>query len=234
MEEDDKSGVDFSMILASSAHDMKNSVGMLMNTLDQLIQELPPTTKAHSTLYSSVQYESSRINSELMQLLTLYRVKNTTVPIHVDQHFIIDIVEEQVARNQTLLDINNISISTRCDPAISSYIDGDLIGSVIHNILLNSIRYTHTCVAISVSLKSGFLVISIEDDGKGYPEAMLKHAFNKKAHVSSSLNSTQLGLYFAYCIAREHSSEMQKGHIKLSNNRLLSGGCFELFLPNDS
>jgi len=233
MDEDDKSGVDFSMILASSAHDMKNSVGMLMNTLDQLMQELPPKTKAHSALYSSVQYESSRIHSELMQLLTLYRVKNTAVPIHIDQHFIVDIVEEQVARNQTLLDINNITLSTRCDPAISSYIDGDLIGSVIHNILLNSIRYTHTCVAITVVYKAGYLVISIEDDGEGYPKTMLEHVFNAQVK-STSLNSTQLGLYFAHCIARQHSSNTQQGHIKLSNNKLLSGGCFELFLPSDS
>lgn len=38
MSDSPKKGIDFAMVLASSVHDMKNSVGMLLASLDQLME----------------------------------------------------------------------------------------------------------------------------------------------------------------------------------------------------
>ena len=42
--------IDFSMVLASAVHDMKNSLGMLLNSLDELRQEQTDTIGDSPTL----------------------------------------------------------------------------------------------------------------------------------------------------------------------------------------
>ena len=61
-------------LLASSIHDMKNSVSMLLSGLQNALSESPPDAfPAHAEL-THMTYEASRINTNLMQLLTLYKL----------------------------------------------------------------------------------------------------------------------------------------------------------------
>src|SRR6187402_1976467 len=91
--------IDFSFVLASSVHDMKNSLGMLLNTLGEVMESYPPQNEAHSKSYAVLEYEAARINSELIQLLSLYRLENEKIHVNIDEYFVIDILNEQIARN---------------------------------------------------------------------------------------------------------------------------------------
>src|SRR3954471_12288506 len=75
--------VSFSFVLASSVHDMKNSLGMLINTLADVMSKYPPQNQEHAKSYSILEYEAARINSELVQLLSLYRLDHDNVRVHI-------------------------------------------------------------------------------------------------------------------------------------------------------
>lgn len=68
--------IDFSMVLASAVHDMKNSLGMLLNSLDELRGEHEQSL-AGSDKFNMLQYEAERMHNDLVQLLGIYRLEKT-------------------------------------------------------------------------------------------------------------------------------------------------------------
>ena len=223
---------DFSLILASSVHDMKNSLGMLLNSLESVMQETPAENEEQAKRFATLQYEASRINTELIQLLSIYRMENDRLPVQVDEHYLIDVLEEQVARNDTLFQTRSLQVSIDCDEDLLWYFDAELVGGVIHNILVNGARYSKSQMKVSARLENEEMIITVSDDGGGYPPFMLgtpNQSFAKS--VSFSEGNTHLGLYFAQETARLHSRNQREGRIDLSNGGDLGGGVFQMYLP---
>jgi len=227
----DKNKLDFSLVLASSVHDMKNSLGMLLNSLENLIRDNPPTNDDQAKQFATLQYETSRINNELIQLLSIYRLEHDRLPLNIDAYFVADMLEEQLARNDMLFSTRGIDVTVVCDDALNWYFDNELVGGVVHNVLANSARYGDKELKVSADVVDGVLCICIEDDGEGYPAAMIKAPEEIMAGVSFTSGSTKLGLFFAAEVARMHCQKDVCGYIKLENGGSLGGGVFKLYLP---
>lgn len=221
--------LDFSFILASSVHDMKNSLGMLLNTLNDVMVEYPPQTESHANSYAVLEYEAARINSELIQLLSIYRLDHDDIRLHIDEYYVNDILNDQIVRNQGVLQTRKIHLELNCEESLQGYFDADLIGSVVNNILVNCARYCKNNLRVSAAQTDDGLCISIEDDGPGYPDSMLE---NPDYFESGFAGGTpHLGLLFAHKVALMHQSKTQQGFIRLHNGGKLGGGCFSLYLP---
>lgn len=223
--------VDFSFVLASSVHDMKNSLGMLLNTLADVMAEYPPQNDAHAKSYAVLEYEAARINTELIQLLSLYRLDYDNVRAHIDECVVQDILGEQVARNHGLLQTRAIALELDCDESLVGYFDSDLVGGVINNILVNCARYSKHKLKLSGQQTPQGVCITIEDDGPGYPQDMLNASTFAEPRPNFSGGRPHLGLMFANRVALMHKNKTQQGFIRLSNDSSLGGGCFKLFLP---
>lgn len=223
---------DFALVLASSVHDMKNSLGMLLTSLEDVIEDAPPRDDKQAQQFATLQYEASRINTELIQLLALYRMQNNRLPVQVDEHYLIDVLEEQAARNDMLFKTRKLTLELDCDDSLSWYFDSELLGGVINNILVNAARYSREKILIKACLVDDGLEVSIADDGAGYPQSMLQNperSFEQTVDFSSG--STHLGLYFAHCVASMHCRNDQRGYTRLSNGGPLGGGVFSVTLP---
>lgn len=223
--------IDFSFVLASSVHDMKNSLGMLLNTLADVMAHYPPQNEAHAKSYAVLEYEAARINSELIQLLSLYRAEHENVRAYIEECTVIDVLNEQVARNHTLLQTRALDLVLECDEALTGYFDSDLVGGVINNILVNCARYSKSKLKLSAQQTPEGLCISVEDDGPGYPEHMLNAATFSDVKAGFAGGRPHLGLMFANRVALMHKSKTQQGFICMNNEGSLGGGCFKLFLP---
>ncbi len=229
--DENKNEIDFSMVLASSVHDMKNSVGMLLASLEGVIEETPPTNAAQAHRFSTLHYEASRINSELIQLLTIYRMQNEFLPIRIDEHYVFDVLEDQVARNHILLETKGIDLVLDCSEDLNWYFDLDLIGSIVHNVIVNCVRYTKSEILVKASVQDDLLEILIADNGPGYPDEMILRPAGQVNDGSMNDGQTHLGLYFAERIAVMHTQNNRCGYIKLENGKYLGGGCFKLVIP---
>lgn len=221
--------VDFSFIIASSVHDMKNSVGMLLNTIGDVISQYPPQSENHAKSYAVLEYEAARINSELIQLLSIYRLEHDDIRVHIDEYYVIDMLNDQIARNHGVFQTRKIQLEVDCDDKLQGYFDADLIGSVMNNILVNCARYCKNQLYISARNTDEGLCISIEDDGPGYPENMLDNPADTE--IGFAGGKPHLGLFFAQRVALMHQSKDQQGFIRLHNGGKLGGGCFSLYLP---
>ncbi len=224
-------GVDFSLVLASSVHDMKNSIGMLVASLAQVIEEQPPENDLQAQHFNTLHYEASRINGELVQLLTIYRMQNNYLPFRLDQHYVLDVLEDQVARNHALIDNRHIALAVDCPESLAWYFDGDLVGSVVQNVIVNCCRYTRSRLLVKATEEEGMLCITVADDGVGYPATMLAAPSQQVKVAKVNAGTTHLGLYFAEQIAALHKQHNRHGYIKLTNGGPLGGGVFKIYLP---
>jgi K+-sensing histidine kinase KdpD len=222
--------LDFSFVLASSVHDMKNSLSMLLSSLEEMIHDSPPQNDEQKDHISILQYEASRINSELIQLLNIYRLQNKSLQFSIDENYVIETFEDQIARNDVLFKTKNIEVDVECDSELIWFYDNELLGNVIHNILINSTRYAKSKIKLTASVNNERLSIIIEDDGLGFPDFMLQAALPEN-NKNSSADSTRLGLFFAAKIASFHRKDENKGEIALSNGGSLGGGVFSIVIP---
>ncbi|GLS26100.1 sensor histidine kinase [Marinibactrum halimedae] len=227
----DNASSDFSLILASSVHDMKNSLGMLLHSLEEAIADTPVQSERQARQFATLQYEASRINGELIQLLSIYRMQENRMPIVIDDCYLEDVIEEQVARNHMLFETRGVQVEVDCDSDLNWYFDGELVGSVINNILVNCARYSKEKILVNAAIVDEVLELRISDDGFGYPDVMLEAPAALSQSAGFESGSTNLGLFFAVKVATMHTRGEMGGEVKLSNNSVLGGGEFLLRIP---
>lgn len=221
--------IDFSMVLASAVHDMKNSLGMLLNSLDELRIEHSSTFNG-SPRFNSLQYEAERMHNDLVQLLGIYRLGEQNLSAHLEEHYLPDFLAEHMARHMPLL--QGLGIETFVDASdITGFFDADLLTGVLNNTINNALRYTRNKVRLTAKIRDGYLVLAVEDDGAGYPESMQHTGTLSFKSLDFNTGSTSLGLFFASSVAQLHREGDRSGYIKLHNGGQLNGGVFEIWLP---
>ena len=223
--------VNFSDILASSIHDMKNSLAMLLGSLAEITSDCTPTACKSGMQLLKIQHEGQRVNRDLMQLLSLYRINTKGYNLNIDEHYLEDFMEEISLENTDILKHNNINLITEYNSSDYAYFDKDLLVGIVNTIINNAYRYTKDTIKISAKMDNDYCVISIEDNGSGYPERMLINPNSEDKEINFSTGSTGLGLFFANTIAGMHKNKEKTGYIELSNTGLDGGGKFSIYLP---
>ncbi len=218
----------FSTILGCSVHDMKNSLGIIQDLISQLAKDSCHSENPH---FGPLEFETNRMNNILMQLLVLYKIDHARFSLNIDEYLVEDLLNEAVAQQEVLLALNSIAIKVECNPDLFCYCDFNIITSALGTILNNAQRYTRQKILFSAKQESQFLILCIEDDGEGYPEAFFQTQDNVQSQVNFNKGSTGLGLFFAQTIAEMHSNENKHGSIAIDNKSTLGGARFRLFLP---
>ncbi|MBU2874477.1 sensor histidine kinase [Marinobacter salexigens] len=221
--------IDFSMVLALTVHDMKNSLGMLLNSLDEL-RIRNATNQTDTNSFNTLQYEAERIHNDLVQLLGIYRLGENNLSAHIEEQYVPDFLSEHLARHLPLLEGLGIECSIDAEP-LNGFFDANLLTGALNNIINNAIRYTTSQIKLSARESEGYLVIRVEDDGKGYPKSMQHTGTQSFKSLDFNTGNTSLGLFFVSAVADLHSEGDRNGCIRLHNGGELGGGVFEIWLP---
>ncbi|MBT0587164.1 sensor histidine kinase [Alteromonas oceanisediminis] len=223
--------IDFSLVLAAAVHDMKNSLSLLMQSLETLETNIDEHNSTARQQLSDVHYEAARLNTGLVQMLSLYRSELSELPLNIDEHFIEDVFTELAGANAIYIRQRNVTLNLHYENDISGFFDKDLIFLLLNDVLINAMRYGNQTIDLSASMVDNQLVITIEDDGQGYPQRMLEQSTTGLADFNVSQGRTGLGLFFARLIAKAHSNHDQHGKIELSNGGKYGGSVFKVKLP---
>ncbi len=220
--------IDFPAILASSVHDIKNSLTALRALLSQLentYKDIKPSE------FRQLEFETNRMNSSLMQLLTLYKIDLSQFSLAIDEHSAADILEDVVAQQSTLLSLSNIQLITECHGDLFCYCDSTLISNALCTLVNNAQRYCLNKILLSAVQEDDYVVFCIEDDGQGYPGSLMSSDYKQLPQIDLVTGNTGLGLFFAETIAQLHVQSDKQGFITTDNNSQLGGARFKLYLP---
>ncbi len=223
--------IDFSTVLASSVHDMKNSLCLLIQSIETLSLRFSNEQTEEAQELAQIHYEASRLNSNLLQMLALYRAQKDALPINVDQWYLDDLVDELLAQNDLYINNRKLSVKVEVEQDLAWYFDKDLVSNLLNDIFVNAMRYCQQHIHISAKKITEGLEVAISDDGEGYPEDMLVSATNVPKDIDLHMSRTGLGIYFAELIASSHQQDDKTGRITLENGGSLNGSVFRLVLP---
>ena len=222
---------DMTTFLASSVHDMKNSVSLLINGLQKTLGSVSPENFPGYGDLAQMTYEAKRINNNLVQLLTLYKLDQQLYPFDSRQVAVDEFFCSVADQTSGLLQSQGVVLEFEAAPDLYWYFDEDLVSGVIGNAFNNAIRYTKDRVRLSARLVDGLLELAIEDNGSGYSAEMLEQSRDALRGVNFQSGSTGLGLYFSASVAKLHKNRGRCGAIRLENGGPFGGGCFVLTLP---
>ncbi|PYY79533.1 sensor histidine kinase [Pseudomonas sp. TKO26] len=227
---EEQQALDFSTVIASTVHDMKNSLAMLMQAHGQWQARLSEAPRAPEQ--GVIDYHFAHLNGMLVQLLGLYKLGVNQLPLQPAYHELDDFIEAQLVSHQDVFKSRGISATYEVDPLSPlGFFDRELIASVLANCINNALRYARHALLITVSDEEGQVVLSVNDDGDGYPQALIERQDDYLQGINQSSGSTGLGLYFAGRIAQLHQRNGVCGHTRISNGGPLGGGLFKLYLP---
>ncbi len=219
----------FASVLASTVHDIKNSLGIQQQLIQKIALILDESNNPDIT---QLKFESNRMNHSMMQLLILYKIESHKFNLEIDEYPALDILEEVQAQHASLFQSNGINLLTECPDDLMSYLDFTHISNALGTILNNAQRYSRQKVLLSATLQKAFICFAIEDDGMGYPAEFLNIDLSNIHKMDWVTGSTGLGLHFVLNIAALHTNMNQCGYIKIDNESRLGGARFRLFLPN--
>ena len=226
--------MDFSDILASTLHDTKNSIGLLFNTLEEIISQCKTQSCESYQGFYMLQYEIKRLNNNLIRLLSLYKATKDQFQINVDYHSVLEFIEDVIMQNEPVLNSRGIEVELECPEELFWTFDRGLLSGVVDNIINNAFRYTKEKLRISAREESGYMAIYIEDDGPGYPDCMLfdgEQPGNYGREINFNTGSTGLGLYFSTLVAKSHTNKQREGFVSITNGGSYGGGVFAIHIP---
>jgi PAS domain S-box-containing protein len=109
------------------------------------------------------------------------------------------------------------------------YVDSKLLGHILHNLLLNAIKYSSigTEIKLSLTSSSNHAVLKIEDKGIGIPEADIPHLFDSfhRGRNVGNIQGTGLGLAIVKKCVDIHQGEI------FVKSQLGIGTKFSVILP---
>ena len=210
---------------------MKNSISILMDGLEQVLTQVSPESFPAYQNVAHMVYESKRISSNLIQLLTLHNIGQNTYPFDPLSQSINEFALNILSQQEPLLQSNGITLETDHDETLHWQFDKYLIDGVINHALNNAIHYAKGKVKLVIRESDGMLELRVEDNGSGFPARMVQDGIAAMRGTDFQGGSTGLGLYFSAMVAKMHSSRGKTGEITLENGGVYGGGCFVLRLP---
>ena len=222
--------VDVSMMMASIVHDVKNSIGMIQNQVEELVPDVQQHSLQTAEKLQRLSLEAGRINNALMHMLGLYRLNEGRLSANIEECYLEDFFTDIEAKFHSNLEMMHIQFDLQLhDPFLSWHFDLQFVETIISNVITNAIRYTDSHLSLCTSEEDEYLVITLIDDGHGYPQSMLE-CLTEQAELNFKQGSTGLGLFFCNQIAQLHHRGQNRGYIQLDNTPQ-GGARFRLFIP---
>lgn len=196
--------------LAALAHDLKTPLTVLRGNAELLAEDALPETQQKAV--EAILRSSDRAAQYLAALREVCAVQ--TVPAPAETLDVTVWLEELRSLGQELCAPRRVSF--RC--AFSTP-DGTTLQArrqeltrAVENLLANAVRFTPTEGQITLGCRcdSGFLVLTVQDTGPGFPAEILHHGAQmfSTGDTARSDGHQGLGLYFARTVAEAHGGSL--------------------------
>jgi signal transduction histidine kinase len=164
-----------------------------------------------------IESEVDTLNNLIEDLLSLSRLKNQA---ELEQRPVelVDLISSVIGDAEFEFQQSGKSVTLTAEESVTVYGNGELLASMLENIIRNGLRYAPDDTALKVDLfnKEGSAIISVADSGPGVDPADLERIFDafyradKSRDVSGGHHG--IGLALAKTIVQTH-----KGNISASN-----------------
>lgn len=199
---------------ASVAHDIRTPITVLKGYLDYLEKNIPQDKLTEDMLLDTVSSMQGAVN-RLEQYVDCVRDIEKIESIEIEKrpenakmllYEIQSNVQQLEAKKEILISSNMTMNEVQLDKGV--------LFRILENLLQNALRYAEKEVRINLSQDKDFLILTVEDDGKGFSEKDLEKATT--VFYSSDKDGQHFGIGLSIChiLCEKHG-----GLLDVSNNK---------------
>jgi heavy metal sensor kinase len=200
--------------VADASHELRTPLAVIRGESDiALARERRPAEYRQSL--EIVHDEAARLSRLVDDLLNLARADAGRRPLHVEEFYLDDLLQECCRSLQALAAFKRIDLECACPEDVAFRGDQELLRRLVSNLLDNAIRYTREGGAVAVRLEPGdtHIRIVVADTGVGIPAECAPHVFERFYRVDPARSRGDggfgLGLPIARWIAEAHAGTLE-------------------------
>lgn len=172
--------------LASLAHDFRTPLTVIAGRLEQLARERPD---AHDALVAA-----RRLDGMMADLLAAARIEDGSLSVSRESLDLIDVVAgvcDHLVLPEGVTVVRDVAGDLPFVPG-----DPVLLHHVLANLVNNALRHARSVVTLSAKAEGSRVVLAVEDDGSGVPDAERAMIFERfrRAEGSDRRDGSGLGL----------------------------------------
>jgi signal transduction histidine kinase len=222
--------------ISNVSHELKTPLAVLL-TETQILHLGQETLERYRGWAERVEEEMKRLAQLVESFLTLTRCDLASGLVRKDEVAVHDLVLDAIQHSTALarrraVHLVPVLASSGGGPHGDGPVvkgDGDLLCTMLDNLLRNAIRFSSEgqSVDVRVTMDEDDVCITVRDRGPGIPDEFIDKVFDRFFQVPSDVGrqGSGIGLSIAHNVARLHD-----GHISVSNAP--EGGCtFVVVLP---
>lgn len=219
----------YDTLLNSLSHELRTPIATIVGAIDVLKENRNKLSEINqSELLEEIDKASVRLNTQVENLLNMSRLETGMLKLKLDWCDINELIYDVIQKSKPEKLKHNITFVPNEKLPLFK-LDAGLVQEVIQNLVTNAIQYTpeNTIITIEVKLESDFCIISVLDNGNGFPENEMQYAFDKFYRLpNTKTGGSGLGLSIVKGFVEAHN-----GSIELKNNTNESGACFVITIP---
>lgn len=229
----------YNALLDSLSHELRTPISTIMGSIDTIqSQTVTISEENKQKLYSEIEKASLRLNHQVENLLNMSRLESGVIQPKMDWCDLKELVYNVLHSLKDDLQFHNVEVAA--DENLPLFkLDYGLTEQIIYNLVFNASQYAPKGATVEIkveyrpdidfeynSSKSMPCVITISDDGNGFPEAEIDKVFDKFYRLQNSkTGGTGLGLSIVKGFV-----EAQNGKITLENKEE-GGSVFKIHFP---
>ena len=231
----------YNTLLDSLSHELRTPIAAIIGSIDTLQQKnVNLSNYSKDNLLDEIEKAAIKLNYQVENLLNMSRLESGYIQPKLDWCDVKEIIYNVSNRLTDELKQHKLLISTEDNLPLFK-LDYGLMEQILYNLIYNASQYTPKGAKIEIDVKQEVdtdydmhmevikkCIITITDDGYGFPEAEIVNAFDKFYRLQNSkTGGTGLGLSIVKGFV-----EVQNGTIKLSNAED-GGAIFEMVFAVD-
>ena len=162
------------------------------------------------------------LNQNLMRLLCSYKLANDQYPLNITEQEVALFINELKLSLVAVADFKGLLLEAKIEQNTIGHFDHTLIWGVLRDAVHNSFKFAKHKIIIAAKPKGSGVLITIADDGPGFPQHMLGPINELHQTMDFEQNNTGLGMHFAKIITDLHSIPSNDATIFLTNGGLLN------------
>jgi len=221
----------YNTLFNSLSHELRTPITTIIGSTDNLLTNADKLTEHNKAdLLSEISIASVRLNQQVENLLSMSRLESGIFKVKKDWCDVNELVYTTLQPFESALSKYRLSVFIP-DHLPLFKLDFGLMQHVLGNLVSNAIQYTPegTGIIIQADCIEDKLIITVADNGKGFPENEIDKVFDKFYRLhGSKTGGTGLGLSIAKGFVEAH-----QGTISLENLPL-SGAVFTIEIATET
>jgi two-component system OmpR family sensor kinase len=215
--------------VADASHELRTPLALLRTELE-LASRRPRSREELEQALRSAREDVERLVRLAEDLLVLARVDDGRLPLRVERHSVRELLDAVAGRYDSRAGESGRSLEVVV-PHDSTFTGDRLrLEQALGNLVDNALRHGAGTIRLEGGGADGAIELRVSDDGTGFPDDFLPHAFERfsRADVARATGGAGLGLAIADAIARAHGGRAR------ASNRTGGGAEIVLVIPADS